>query len=177
MDFQPSARSADLAHRVCQFIDTEIASVERDHHRQVTEIRDAGGDAWQPLPVIEELKKKARAQGLWNLFLPAGHEGPYAERYGTDGGAGLSNVDYAPVAEQMGRSFLAPIIFNCNAPDTGNMEVLLKYGTQEQRDEWLDPLLDGRIRSGVAMTEPDVASSDATNMEASAVIDGDEVVI
>lgn len=114
---------------------------------------------------------------MWNLFLPAGHEGPYAERYGTDGGAGLSNVDYAPIAEQMGRSFLAPLVFNCNAPDTGNMEVLLKYGTQEQRDRWLDPLLDGRIRSAFCMTEPDVASSDATNMAATAVVDGDEVVI
>ncbi len=177
MDFQPSPRSADLAARVREFIDTEIAPVEQGYHTEVAAVRDAGGDAWQPLPVIEELKDKARSQGLWNLFLPAGHEGPYAERYGTDGGTGLSNVDYAPVAEQMGRSFLAPIIFNCNAPDTGNMEVLLKYGTQEQRDEWLDPLLEGRIRSGFAMTEPEVASSDATNMAASAVVDGDEVVI
>ena len=177
MDFQPSARSADLARRVRHFIDAEVTPVERDHHRQVAEIREAGGDPWKPLPVIGELKTNAREQGLWNLFLPAGHEGPYAERYGTDGGTGLSNVDYAPVAEQMGRSFLAPIVFNCNAPDTGNMEVLLKYGTQEQRDAWLDPLLDGRIRSGFAMTEPDVASSDATNMEATAVVDGDEVVI
>ena len=177
MDFQPSERSADLAARVRDFIVAEITPVEEGYHRQVAEIRDTGGNTWEPLPVIDELRTKARSQGLWNLFLPAGHEGPYAERYGTDGGTGLSNVDYAPVAEEMGRSFLAPIIFNCNAPDTGNMEVLLKYGTQEQRDEWLDPLLDARIRSGFAMTEPDVASSDATNMEATAVVDGDEVVI
>src|SRR5688572_25864542 len=177
MDFQPSARSADLAGRVRHFIDTEIAPVEEGYHRQIAEVRQSGGNPWEPPAVIDELRAKARAEGLWNLFLPAGHEGPYADRYGTDGGAGLSNVDYAPVAEQMGRSFLAPLVFNCNAPDTGNMEVLLKYGTQEQRDEWLDPLLDGRIRSGFAMTEPDVASSDATNMEATAVVDGDEVVI
>jgi acyl-CoA dehydrogenase len=169
--------SADLAGRVREFVDTEITPAEREHHRRLTEIRGRGGDAWQPLPVIDELKEKARARGLWNLFLPAGHEGEYAERYGTDGGKGLSNTDYAPVAEQMGRSFLAPLVFNCNAPDTGNMEVLLKYGTQEQRDQWLDPLLDGRIRSGFAMTEPEVASSDATNMAATAVVDGDEVVI
>ncbi len=177
MDFQPSERSADLAARVRHFIDTEITPVEADYHRQVAEVRDAGGNTWEPLPVIDGLRAEARLRGLWNLFLPAGHEGPYAEKYGTHGGAGLSNVDYAPVAEQMGRSFLAPLIFNCNAPDTGNMEVLLKYGTQEQKDQWLDPLLDGQIRSGFAMTEPDVASSDATNMEASAVGDGDEVVI
>jgi acyl-CoA dehydrogenase len=177
MDFQPSARSADLAARVRHFIDAEITPVEEGYHRQIEEIRAAGGDTWQPLPVIDGLRAEARSRGLWNLFLPAGHEGPYAQKYDTDGGTGLSNVDYAPVAEQMGRSFLAPLIFNCNAPDTGNMEVLLKYGTQEQRDQWLDPLLDGRIRSGFAMTEPDVASSDATNMEATAVVDGDEVVI
>ena len=177
MDFRPSERSADLAARVRQFVDTEVTPAERDYHRQLTGLRETGGDVWKPLPVIDELKGKARAQGLWNLFLPAGHEGEYAEKYGTDGGKGLSNTDYAPVAEQMGRSFLAPLVFNCNAPDTGNMEVLLKYGSREQRDQWLDPLLDGRIRSGFAMTEPEVASSDATNMAATAVVDGDEVVI
>ena len=135
------------------------------------------GTQWTPLPVIEELKAKARAQGLWNLFLPKEHAGEYAAAYGTDGGEGLTNVDYAPLAELMGRSAIAPLVFNCNAPDTGNMEVLLRYGTQEQRDTWLDPLLDGRIRSAFTMTEPDVATSDATNMAATAVVDGDEVVI
>ena len=135
------------------------------------------GTQWTPLPVIEELKAKARAQGLWNLFLPKEHAGEYAAAYGTDGGEGLTNVDYAPLAELMGRSAIAPLVFNCNAPDTGNMEVLLRYGTQEQRDTWLDPLLDGRIRSAFTMTEPGVASSDATNMAATAVVDGDEVVV
>jgi acyl-CoA dehydrogenase len=177
MDFEPSARAADLAARVRTFVDTEIAPVEDEYHRRIAEIRDSGGDPWQPLPLVDGLRAEARLRGLWNLWLPAGHEGPYAQRYGTDAGAGLSNVDYAPVAEQMGRSLLAPLVFNCNAPDTGNMEVLLRYGTAEQRDQWLDPLLDGTIRSGFAMTEPDVASSDATTMAATAVIDGDEVVI
>ena len=127
--------------------------------------------------MIKELQAKAREQGLWNLFLPAGHAGRYAAEFGTDGGEGLSNIDYAPLAEVMGRSFLAPLIFNSNAPDTGNMEVLLKYGTDEQKKTWLEPLLRAEIRSAFCMTEPDVASSDATNMEATAVVDGDEVVI
>ena len=128
--------------------------------------------------MLEELKAKARAQGLWNLFLPKEHAGEYAARFGTDGGEGLTNVDYAPIAEQMGRSAIAPLVFNCNAPDTGNMEVLLRYGTRRAAArEWLEPLLDGRIRSAFTMTEPGVASSDATNMEATAVVDGDEVVV
>ena len=177
MDYNHSARATGLATRVRAFVDPEIAPVEEAYHREVEEIRVAGGDSWRPLPLLDGLRAEARLRGLWNLFLPAGHDAPYAERYGTDGGAGLSNVDYAPVAEAMGRSFIAPLVFNCNAPDTGNMEVLLRYGSQEQRDRWLDPLLDGQIRSGFAMTEPDVASSDATNMETTAVLDGDEVVI
>ncbi|WP_040790572.1 acyl-CoA dehydrogenase family protein [Nocardia paucivorans] len=177
MDFSLSPRAADLRDRVRAFVETEIEPVEHEYHRAIDRVRASGGDPWQPLPVIAELQRKAREQGLWNLFLPAGHEGPYAERYGTDGGAGLTNVDYAPIAEQMGRSFLAPLVFNCNAPDTGNMEVLLRYGSQEQRDRWLDPLLDGRIRSAFCMTEPGVASSDATTMELTALVDGDEVVL
>jgi acyl-CoA dehydrogenase len=177
MDFSPSPRAADLAARVRDFVDTEVEPVEAGYQAEITRLRESGGDPWTPLPVVEELKAKARARGLWNLFLPAGHEGEYAERFGTDGGRGLTNLDYAPVAEQTGRSFLAPLVLNCNAPDTGNMEVLLKYGTHKQKEQWLEPLLDGRIRSAFTMTEPDVASSDATNMEATAVVDGDEVVI
>ncbi len=177
MDFAPSARAQDLADRVRAFIDDEIAPVEEDYHRFAAEEREAGRDPWAVPPVVPELQAKARALGLWNLWLPAGHEGEYAARYGTDGGTGLTNTDYAAVAEQTGRSFLAPLVLNCNAPDTGNMEVLLKYGSQEQRDRWLDPLLDGRIRSAFAMTEPDAASSDATNMQATVVVDGDEVVV
>lgn len=177
MDFAPSERAADLTARVRHFMDSELAPVEHAIEADIAARRARGEDSWAPHPVIDELKAKARAQGLWNLFLPAGHEGPYAVKYGTDGGTGLSNLDYAPVAEQMGRSFIAPLIFNSNAPDTGNMEVLLKYGSQAQKDQWLDPLLDGRIRSAFLMTEPGVASSDATNMAATARIEGDEVVL
>ncbi|WP_109505432.1 acyl-CoA dehydrogenase family protein [Nocardioides speluncae] len=177
MDFAPSARAADLTARVKAFIETEIEPVEAGYHHEIAATRERGGDPWQPLPLIAELQEKARAQGLWNLFLPKEHAGEYAARFGTDGGEGLTNTDYAPIAELTGRSFIAPYVFNCNAPDTGNMEVLLKYGDEAQRKEWLEPLLDGRIRSAFTMTEPDVASSDATNMEATAVLDGDEIVI
>ena len=176
MDFAPSPRAADLTARVAAFLADEIAPVEADYHRDLAAAR-RDGDPWQPLPVIEELQQKARAQGLWNLFLPAEHAGEYAARFGTDGGTGLTNVDYAPIAELTGRSAIAPLVLNCNAPDTGNMEVLLRYGSQEQKDRWLEPLLDGRIRSAFGMTEPGVASSDATNMEATAIVDGDEVVV
>lgn len=178
MDFAPSPRATELAGLVKSFIETEIEPIEHDYHREIKRRRESGdGSAWQPLPVLAELQAKAREQGLWNLFLPAGHEGPYAERYGTRGASGLSNTDYAPIAELTGHSLIAPYVFNCNAPDTGNMEVLLKYGTQEQKDRWLDPLLDGRIRSAFLMTEPGVASSDATNMELTGVEDGDEIVL
>jgi acyl-CoA dehydrogenase len=177
MDFTPSPRAADLTERVRSFIAAEIEPVEPRYHQELATLRQGGGDVWTPLPLIGELQAKAREQGLWNLFLPREHAGPYAARFGTDGGEGLSNLDYAPIAELTGRSALAPHVLNCNAPDTGNMEVLLKYGTDEQRAAWLEPLLDGRIRSAFTMTEPDVASSDATNMAATAVVDGDEVVI
>ncbi|EWC63780.1 Isovaleryl-CoA dehydrogenase [Actinokineospora spheciospongiae] len=162
MDFAHSARATEYLDRVGEFIATEIDPVEPDHHRELAAL----DDPWVVLPVIEELKAKAKAKGLWNLFLPD-----------TEHGAGLKNVEYAPLAELMGRSAIAPEVFNCNAPDTGNMEVLHMFGSQEQKDRWLTPLLAGEIRSAFCMTEPDVASSDATNMAATAVVDGDEIVL
>ncbi|WKN48398.1 acyl-CoA dehydrogenase family protein [Nocardioides sp. Arc9.136] len=177
MDFSPSPRAADLTERVRAFLAEEVEPVEPRFHADLAEARRTG-DPWsQPLALLEELKGKARERGLWNLFLPHEHAGEYAARFGTDGGEGLTNVDYAPIAELTGRSAIAPLVLNCNAPDTGNMEVLLRYGSEEQRREWLEPLLDGRIRSAFTMTEPGVASSDATTMEATAVVDGDEVVV
>ncbi len=143
-------------------MDEHIYPNEETFRRQI-----ADGDRWQPVAIIEELKTKARAAGLWNFFLP---ESEY--------GAGLSNADYAPLCEIMGRSArFAPEVFNCSAPDTGNMEVLVRNGTPEQRKRWLEPLLAGDIRSCFAMTEPDVASSDATNIKSSIVRDGDDYVI
>jgi acyl-CoA dehydrogenase len=144
------------------FMREEVVPAEATHQRQVAE----SGDPFFHPPVMEELKSKARAAGLWNLFLPD-------ERWG----AGLTNLDYAPLAELMGRSLIGPEVFNCNAPDTGNMEVLARYGTQEQQQQWLVPLLAGEIRSCFSMTEPDVASSDATNIRSSIVRDGDDYVI
>ncbi len=177
MDFSLSPRAADLLARVRAFVETEIDPVEEQIHQHIKAQRESGGDNWTPHPLIRELQAKARAQGLWNLFLPAEHAGSYAADFGTDGGEGLTNTDYAPLAEAMGASFVAPLIFNSNAPDTGNMEVLLRYGTADQRSQWLEPLLRGEIRSAFCMTEPEVASSDATTMAATAVVDGDEVLI
>ncbi|HEU5241652.1 MAG TPA: acyl-CoA dehydrogenase family protein, partial [Ornithinibacter sp.] len=177
MDFAPSPRAADLAARVRAFVDTEIEPVEPGILRDVASRRARGEDAWPPPAVLGELQARARSQGLWNLFLPAGHGDAYAARFGTDGGTGLTNTDYATIAEVTGRSPLAPLVFNCNAPDTGNMEVLLRYGSPEQQQEWLEPLLDGRVRSAFLMTEPGVASSDATTMQATATLDGDDVVL
>ena len=161
MHFDHSAKAKELQRRLAAFMDEHIYPNEDTYHRQI-----ADGDRWQPVRIIEELKPKARAAGLWNLFLP---ESEY--------GAGLTNVEYAPLCEIMGRSRMAPEVFNCSAPDTGNMEVLVRYGTPEQRKRWLEPLLAGSIRSCFAMTEPDVASSDATNIRASIVRDGDSYVI
>ncbi|MFI5735890.1 acyl-CoA dehydrogenase family protein [Kribbella sp. NPDC051587] len=167
MGFEPSARAQDLIVRVEEFIRTEIEPVEAELHAATR----TAADPWQPQPLFKELQHKARAQGLWNLFLPPAEPGN--EQYGE----GLPNLDYAPIAELTGRSFIAPYIFNCNAPDTGNMEVLLRYGNDEQKKQWLEPLLDGTIRSAFCMTEPGVASSDATNMVATAIVEGDEVVL
>lgn len=167
MDFRLSPRAADYQARVRAFIRDHVAPVEAEEQRRLRAQRH-GGDwtRWTVSSTVEALKARARAEGLWNLFLPD-----------AELGAGLSTLEYAPVAEEMGHSFLAPEIFNCNAPDTGNMEVLWKYGSPEQKERWLRPLLAGEIRSAFLMTEPDVASSDATNIAATATIEGDEVVL
>jgi acyl-CoA dehydrogenase len=162
MNFQYSEQTENIRRRLMAFMDEHVYPNEATFHRQVAE-----GDRWQPTRIVEELKAKARAAGLWNLFLP---ESEY--------GAGLSNTEYAPLCEIMGRAApFAPEVFNCSAPDTGNMEVLVRYGTPGQRREWLEPLLAGEIRSCFAMTEPDVASSDATNIESTIVRDGDHYVV
>jgi acyl-CoA dehydrogenase len=162
VDFAHSAKAADYIERVGDFIRTEIEPIEPDFHRTL----HAQPNPYVVLPVIEELKAKARSQGLWNLFLPD-----------TDRGAGLTNLEYAPLAELMGRSFIAPEVFNCSAPDTGNMEVLHLYGSPAQQEKWLEPLLRGEIRSVFCMTEPEVASSDATNMAATAIVKDDQIVL
>jgi acyl-CoA dehydrogenase len=168
VDFEHSPRARELLERLDAFIAREVAPREEPYHRELL----ARADPWVVLPAIEELKAKARAEGLWNLFLAAGAEVP-----GEHSGAGLTNVEYAPLAERMGRSLIAAEVCNCNAPDSGNMEVLAHFGSEEQRERWLKPLLAGEIRSAFCMTEPEVASSDATNMQATAVLDGEEVVL
>lgn len=167
MDFTPSPKARDYLARTRSFFTTHIDPVADDIRRQNRELNH-GTDwtRWQTIPLVEALKTKARAQGLWNLFLPDATLG-----------AGLSILEYAPLAELMGRYEFAAEIFNCNAPDTGNMEVLYHFGNAWQQQTWLRPLLDGTIRSVFCMTEPGVASSDATNMEASIVEDGDELVL
>ena len=164
MDFEQSAKAQDYLARVDEFIRTEIEPLEEA--ARVTMMDRDSTERWRIPPEFEQLKDKARSQGLWNLFLPD-----------PEYGAGLTNVEYATLAERMGHSFLAPEIFNCNAPDTGNMEVLHMFGNDEQKDRWLKPLLAGEIRSAFCMTEPGVASSDATNMEATAIVEGDEIVL
>ncbi|HUI59641.1 MAG TPA: acyl-CoA dehydrogenase family protein, partial [Steroidobacteraceae bacterium] len=165
MSFEPSAKVAALLQRLAAFMDEHIYPNEARLSAAIEANRERGA-AWETLPLLEELKERARAQQLWNLFLPDSHLG-----------AGLTNLEYAPLCEIMGRSPYAPEVFNCSAPDTGNMEVLARYGTPEQQRQWLQPLLEGRIRSAFAMTEPAVASSDATNIEARIVRDGDSYVI
>ncbi|MBZ4497766.1 acyl-CoA dehydrogenase family protein [Dermacoccus sp. Tok2021] len=177
MDLTLSPLAQELADEVDAFVREKIEPAEVEIQHFYADLKAKGENSFVVHPKIEELKAEARAAGLWNMFLPVGEGDEWAERFGTRGGKGFSNVDYAAIAEKTGRTALSPMIFNCNAPDTGNMEVLLKYGTREQQEEWLVPLLEGKIRSAFLMTEPAVASSDATNMDARAVIDGDEVVI
>jgi hypothetical protein len=164
MDFEHSERAQNVMAQAERFVRERVVPNEQTYLDQLV-----GSDDWREWkipPIVEELKAEAKELGLWNLFLPD-------EKYG----AGLDNRDYAPVAEITGRSFLAPEVFNCSAPDTGNAEVLVKYGSDEQKKQWLEPLLAGKIRSGFAMTEPAVASSDATNMQATCEVVGDEVVL
>ena len=162
MVFEFSEKTKDFRARIEAFMDELVYPNEAKFHEQL----EATGSRWSVPRVMEELKEEAKARGLWNLFLPD-----------SDLGAGLTNLEYAPLCEVMGRSPIAPEVFNCNAPDTGNMEVLVRYGTEEQKERWLRPLLDGEIRSCFAMTEPDVASSDAMNIEARIERDGDEYVV
>ena len=161
MSFEPSPKVQQLQNRLTQFMAEFIFPNEQRHFKEAEEF-----GPWKILPLVEELKPKARALGLWNLFLPE-----------SEMGAGLTNLEYAPLCEIMGQSLLAPEVFNCSAPDTGNMEVLARYATPEQQERWLKPLLAGEIRSCFAMTEPDVACSDATNVQSSIMRDGDHYVI
>src|ERR1700723_2810008 len=160
MPYEPSEKTKLLAAKLTAFMQEHIYPNESRYHEEIAKNR------WQPTRIIEELKPKARSAGLWNLFLP-----------NDDQGAGLTNLEYAPLCEIMGRSEMASEVFNCSAPDTGNMEVLARYGSTEQKEKWLKPLLAGEIRSCFSMTEPDVASSDATNISASIVRSGDEYII
>ncbi len=161
MDFEYSERVVELQAQLTAFMDEHVYPAEPVYDAQVGE-----GERWAQPAVMEELKATAREAGLWNMFLPE-----------SEVGAGLSNLEYAPLCEIMGRSMIAPEVFNCSAPDTGNMEVLERYGSDEHKERWLKPLLAGEIRSGFAMTEPQVASSDATNIEATILRDGDDYVI
>src|SRR2546430_17706530 len=161
MIFEHSPKVKELQARLAAFLNEHVYPHERTYYEQL-----AAGDRWRIPIVMEELKAKALAAGLWNLFLP---ESEY--------GAGLTNLEYAPLCELMGRSPIAPEVFNCSAPDTGSMEVLVRYGTSEQKERWLRPLLAGEIRSCFAMTEPDVASSDATNIRARIVPQGDDYIL
>ena len=159
--YEESAKVRELKARLVAFVEEYIYPNEDKYYQQSEEL-----GPWKVAPILEELKPKARAAGLWNLFLPE-----------SEHGAGLTNLEYAPLCEIMGRTHLGPEVFNCSAPDTGNMEVLARYGTAEQKAQWLTPLLAGEIRSAFAMTEPQVASSDATNIESTITRDGDEYVL
>ena len=158
----PSAKAVEIGERVKAFLEEHIIPAEHTYHQQL----DEGGDRWQSPPVMEELKAKAKKAGLWNLFLPKKH---YPDS--------LTNLEYASICETMGRSPIGPEPFNCSAPDTGNMETLILYATPEQKKQWLEPLMEGKIRSAFAMTEPAVASSDATNIRSQIVRDGDHYIV
>jgi acyl-CoA dehydrogenase len=162
VDFTPSTKTQALAQRLTDFMNEHVYNAEAAYHAHV----EAAANRWTIPPIMEELKATAKERDLWNLWLPE-----------SDYGAGLTNLEYAPLSEIMGRSLIGPEVFNCNAPDTGNMEVFVRYGTAEQKKRWLEPLLNGEIRSAFCMTEPEVASSDATNVRCSIEADGDEYVI
>ena len=166
MDFTYSSKVEDLRQRLLSFMEDHIYPNEHQFYAEISANRQAG-NAWIPTKLIETLKPKAQAAGLWNLFLPRSARAPQ----------GLNNLEYAPLCEIMGRSHIAPEVFNCNAPDTGNMETIERYGTDAQKDTWLEPLLRGEIRSTFLMTEPEVASSDATNIQCSIQRDGDHYII
>ncbi len=172
MDFTLTDRETHFRDRVKAFIDQHVVPRTPDYHAQV-----AQGDRWKVIPVIEELKPVARAQGLWNFFMPPHSGQRHVDESFEFQGTQLTNLEYALCAEEMGRSGWASEVFNCSAPDTGNMEVLHRYGTRAHKDRWLRPLMDGEIRSAFLMTEPDIASSDATNIRTSIVRDGDHYVV
>jgi len=172
MDFDYSPRTKELQAKLLKFMDDYIYPAEGAHHAEV-EANTAAGKRWTPLQTIENLKLKAQQQGLWNLFYPVDS----AQAGGIDAGAGLTNQEYAPLAEIMGRVLWSSEVFNCSAPDTGNMETIARYGSTEHKQQWLKPLLEGKIRSAFSMTEPAVASSDATNVETRIERDGADYVI
>jgi alkylation response protein AidB-like acyl-CoA dehydrogenase len=171
MNFDYTPRMREMQERLRAFMDEHIYPNEARYEQEVS-----GGERWKVIEVIEELKPKARAAGLWNMFVPPSHGGTPVSEFQFEG-TPLTNLEYAPLAEEMGRVGWSSEVFNCSAPDTGNMEVLARYGTREQQQEWLVPLANGEIRSAFLMTEPAVASSDATNIETSIVRDGDHYVV
>lgn len=172
MDFSLTDREVQFRDRVRSFMAAEVRPAVDEVEREI-----ATGDRWQPLQTIETLKAKAKTAGLWNLFMPPHGDAKLVDDSFEFSGERLTNLEYALCAEEMGRIFWAPEVFNCSAPDTGNMEVLHRYGTRAQKDAWLKPLMEGHFRSAFLMTEPGVASSDATNIETSIVRDGDDYVI
>ena len=171
MDFSVALQETEWRDRVRLFIDEHVRPRAAEYDSQQRE-----GDRWKVLPVVDELKAKARGEGLWNLFMPLSHGAPPVDSFDFDG-PGLTNLQYAFCAEEMGRILWSSEVFNCSAPDTGNMEVLNRYGTREQKDKWLRPLMDGDIRSAFLMSEPDVASSDATNIRCRIELSGNEYVV